>query len=69
MWYTAAMKKPSDEIKILYDELVNDISHEAPIVASQMFGMPTVKLNGKAVFGLFEENMVFKLPETEWPKL
>lgn len=28
---------------------------------SQMFGMPTLKTNGKAFCGLFNEDMVFKL--------
>lgn len=30
-------------------------------VASQMFGMPTLKIGGKAFAGLYEEGMVFKL--------
>jgi hypothetical protein len=53
---------PSPQAKQKYDEITEQLSHLAPIVSSQMFGMPTVKLDGKAVFGLFGDDMVFKLP-------
>src|SRR4051812_31511580 len=56
------MEKPSQETKQIYDDLVSNLGHEAPVVASQMFGMPTAKVNGKAVFGIFGDAMVFKLP-------
>jgi len=33
------------------------------VVPSKMFGMPTWKLNGKALGGTWEDSMVFKLDE------
>jgi len=58
----------SDKATELYNQVIDQLSHEAPIVSGQMFGMPNVKLNGKAVFGLFGDAMVFKLPETKVAK-
>ena len=35
------------------------------VVKSQMFGMPTWKLNGKALGGPWQDDMVFKLKEDD----
>jgi hypothetical protein len=35
------------------------------VVASQMFGMPVLKVRGKAFAGLHGQLMTFKLPSTE----
>ncbi len=55
----------SPESLAAYNEVVEQLSHEAPTVASQMFGMPCIKLDGKALCGLFGDTMTFKLPPEE----
>jgi hypothetical protein len=43
-----------------YDEIAADLAG-AGVKASSMFGMPTLKLNGKAIGGLWGDAMTFKL--------
>ena len=46
----------------LYNEIGNDlIRKNKSVTLSQMFGMPTLKVNSKAFSGLIQNEMVFKL--------
>ena len=44
-----------------YDAIAAEITDGHEIVASKLFGMPTLKVRGKAFAGLFGEAMSFKL--------
>jgi hypothetical protein len=44
-----------------YDGIAAEITDGHDIVASKLFGMPTLKVRGKAFAGLFGEAMSFKL--------
>jgi hypothetical protein len=44
-----------------YDAIAAEITDGHEIVASKLFGMPTLKVRGKAFAGLFGEAMNFKL--------
>jgi hypothetical protein len=44
-----------------YDRVAAEITDGHEIVASKMFGMPTLKVRGKAFAGFFAESMAFKL--------
>ena len=44
-----------------YDGIAAEITDGNEIVASKLFGMPTLKVRGKAFAGLFGEAMSFKL--------
>jgi len=44
-----------------YDEIAAVLHAEAGVQASSMFGMPTLKRDGKALAGLYGKAMVFKL--------
>lgn len=44
-----------------YDAIAAAITDGHEIVASKLFGMPTLKVRGKAFAGLFGESMNFKL--------
>ena len=47
-----------------YDELADDLAaRHAEVELGKMFGMPCVKRGGKAIAGLYQGEMVFKLPE------
>jgi len=46
-----------------YGEVVAEIVAGSAATASKMFGMPCLKVGGKAFAGLSGEAMVFKLPE------
>lgn len=47
-----------------YDEIVEDLLHRhGDCERTQMMGMPSVKLNGKLLVGLWQGEMVFKLPD------
>ncbi len=45
-----------------YETIAAEITDGHEIVASKLFGMPTLKVRGKAFAGLFGEAMTFKLP-------
>ena len=49
-------KTAEDHYKDVAEALADDGA-----VSSQMFGMPSLKINGKAFAGLYEDAMVFKL--------
>ena len=51
-----------------YDRIAAEITDGHEIVASQMFGMPVLKVRGKAFAGLHGEVMTFKLPAPELVK-
>ncbi len=46
-----------------FEHLANMLVLRPGVSRSKMFGMPTVKVNGKAFVGLRGERMVFKLAE------
>jgi len=48
-----------------YDSIAAEITDGHQVVASKMFGMPTLKVGGKAFAGLFGESMSFKLGGVE----
>ena len=50
----------SDETQRRYDAIAAGLAG-AGVNASSMFGMPTLKLNGKAIGGLWGDAMTFKL--------
>lgn len=53
------------DAKGLFDDIANLLALRPGVSRSKMFGMPSVKVNGKAFFGLSQDKMVFKLAETE----
>ena len=44
-----------------YAALAEELATSSGVTPSKMFGMPTLKANGKAFAGLYEGSMVFKL--------
>jgi hypothetical protein len=44
-----------------YDAIAAGLAKRAGVKASSMFGMPTLKLDGKALAGIYGDAMVFKL--------
>lgn len=57
---------PTDS-RAAYDALVTDMLASSPARSGAMFGMPCLKINGKAFAGFHQGTMVFKLaaPERE----
>jgi hypothetical protein len=52
------------DAQVRYDEIVEDLLHRhGDAERAQMMGMPSVKLNGKLLVGLWQGEMVFKLPD------
>ena len=47
-----------------YATICEDLSSVPGVVTGKMFGMPTLKVNGKAFAGMHGEAMVFKLGPT-----
>jgi hypothetical protein len=45
-----------------YDDVVAELTATSAATGGQMFGMPCLKIGGKAFAGLYGEAMVFKLP-------
>jgi hypothetical protein len=45
----------------VYEALITEITDGHSVVASKMFGMPCLKVDGKAAAGLFNDSMTFKL--------
>jgi hypothetical protein len=45
-----------------YDDVVAELTATSAATGGQMFGMPCLKIGGKAFAGLYGEGMVFKLP-------
>lgn len=53
-----------DDPKARYDAIADELVAENPeIQLGQMMGMPCIKLGGKMIMGIWEEEMVFKLPD------
>jgi hypothetical protein len=53
-----------DDPKARYDEIADELVAENPEVQlGQMMGMPCIKAGGKMVIGIWNEEMVFKLPD------
>lgn len=46
-----------------YDSIARDLAARANAEISQMFGMPSLKFEGKAFAGFYADAMVFKLAE------
>ena len=44
-----------------YTALAEELATSSGVTPSKMFGIPTLKANGKAFAGLYEGSMVFKL--------
>jgi hypothetical protein len=44
-----------------YESIAKALAGKNGVAASQMFGMPTLKVRGKAFAGLADSSMVFKL--------
>ena len=44
-----------------YDQVATGLAERAGVQAGSMFGMPTLKLDGKALAGLYGDAMTFKL--------
>ena len=44
-----------------YDEIAAGLAEREGVKASSMFGMPTLKLDGKALAGVYGDSMIFKL--------
>ena len=49
----------------LFDHIANLLAMRPGVSRGKMFGMPVVKINGKAFVGLSDDKMVFKLAEAE----
>ncbi len=54
------MTAPADP-RGAYDDIVAELTATSPATASQMFGMPCLKCNGKTFAGFHHGAMVFKL--------
>jgi hypothetical protein len=53
-----------DDPKARYDAIADELVAENPDVQlGQMMGMPCIKARGKMVIGIWNEEMVFKLPD------
>lgn len=48
-----------------YEAVAAELCATAPVVAGQMFGMPSLKREGKAFAGYYQDAMVFKLGAPE----
>lgn len=51
---------PADA-RAAYESIALDLSGESQAVAAKMFGMPCLKIRGKAFAGFHQEAMAFKL--------
>jgi hypothetical protein len=53
-----------DDPKARYDAIADELVAENPDVQlGQMMGMPCIKAGGKMIIGIWNEEMVFKLPD------
>ncbi len=53
------------DITGIFDDIANLLALRPGVSRSKMFGMPAVKVNGKAFIGLSNDKIVFKLAEAE----
>jgi hypothetical protein len=51
----------AQDVRQLYDDVVEEIMATSPATSGKMFGMPTLKNGTKAFAGFHENAMVFKL--------
>ena len=56
------------KFEILYANVAQAMTLKHKAEASQMFGMPTLKIKGKAFAGLFKDAMTFKLTGADHAK-
>jgi len=62
MTETPKMTEPTEAGRVRFDAVVEELRKELDIVATSMFGMPSVKRrDGQAFAGLYGDDMVFKL--------
>ena len=53
-----------DDPRVSYDQIADELVAENPEVQlGQMMGMPCIKAGGKMIIGIWNEEMVFKLPD------
>jgi hypothetical protein len=53
-----------DDPRASYDQIADELVAENPEVQlGQMMGMPCIKAGGKMIIGIWNEEMVFKLPD------
>jgi hypothetical protein len=53
-----------DDPRATYDQIADELVAENPDVKlGQMMGMPCIKCGGKLIAGIWDEEMVFKLPD------
>jgi hypothetical protein len=57
----------STDARTEFDAIGSALAAVAPVAASKMFGMPCLKVEGKAFAGLYGEAMVFKLDADSRP--
>ena len=56
------MSQDSQDSQATYDAIVAELVATSSTVSGKMFGMPSLKINGKAFAGFYHGAMVFKLP-------
>lgn len=49
------------DARAAYDEVASELTATSPATMGQMFGMPCLKINGKAFAGRYQQAMTFKL--------
>jgi hypothetical protein len=55
-----------DDPRATYDAIADELLAENPDVQlGQMMGMPCIKCGGKLIAGIWDEEMVFKLPDED----
>src|SRR5436853_1696870 len=48
-----------------YDALVNDLTTQPNVVRANMFGMPSVKVNGNSFLGFYDGQLICKLAKAD----
>ena len=51
-----------------YDDVAEELTLKYRATATKMFGLPTLKINGKAFAGLYKDAMMFKLTGADHAK-
>ena len=51
--------------RAIYDEVTTELMATSPTTSGKIFGMPCLKINGKAFAGYYQSAMVFKLTAPE----
>jgi hypothetical protein len=56
----------NNEVRMMsYDAVCRELEYVPGVVAGKMFGMPILKINGKAFAGTYGDAMIFKLSPTD----